>query len=177
MNSFKSKRTEPFVTVRRSFIDDETISWRAKGILIYLLSKPPNWQVYEQDIIRHSKEGRDAVRVAIKELMTAGYMLKVRQRISKGTFGGNEYQFSDDIADVQPSTVNQSLVTRLLSNNKSNMHDVTLVSAGKIGKQEKMIPHNAEQYNKLQDVILNRVNYPDGFPPEKRGSTKDWKMG
>ena len=141
------------ITVRRSFIDDETISWRAKGILIYLLSKPPNWQVYEQDIIRHSKEGRDAVRVAVKELMTAGYMQKVRQRISNGKFGSNEYDFSDDKADLSPLTGNQSLDTRPLSNNNKQEPQVYLVNAGKIKGKEKLIPHNEQQYNKLQSVL------------------------
>jgi hypothetical protein len=63
--------------MNKEFLSVETLSWRAKGILAYLLSKPDNWQVQVWDLIRQSTEGEYAVRQGIKELETHGYMERI----------------------------------------------------------------------------------------------------
>lgn len=67
------KRENPFAQIDRRVFEDARLSWRAKGILAYLLSKPADWWVRTEDIINHAKEGRDAVRVAMAELQEVGY--------------------------------------------------------------------------------------------------------
>jgi hypothetical protein len=109
-----AKRKKPFVQVDKECINDDRLSWRAKGILVYLLSKPPKWQIYEADIIRHATEGRDAVRAAIKELEMRGYLTK-KQTFTKGKFGANAYTIRD--TPSSPLTDFQELVSRPLNNN------------------------------------------------------------
>lgn len=41
------KESGNFVTVHKNFIHDDNLSWKAKGILLYLLSRPDDWQIYE----------------------------------------------------------------------------------------------------------------------------------
>ena len=74
---FRHKRTKNFSVIDNGIFEQTNISWRARGILLYLLSKPDDWKVREQDIIKHGPCGRDAVRSAIKELKDAGYIQKV----------------------------------------------------------------------------------------------------
>ena len=75
-------------------LEDRTISWRARGILSYLLSRPDGW---ETDAVRlaalagepgdsRSKqaEGRDAVLTALGELERAHYLHRVRVQLPKG---------------------------------------------------------------------------------------------
>lgn len=68
-----SKRSNPFVQIDKRPLEDSRLSWRAKGILAYLLSKPNAWEIRSEDIIAHGSEGRDAVRAAMAELRTLGY--------------------------------------------------------------------------------------------------------
>lgn len=87
-----SKNKEnPYVIVNKNFINDESISWKAKGILLYLLSKPDDWRVYETDIVKHSTDGRDSVRSAIRELIKAGYIMREKVRNEKGRIVGSNY--------------------------------------------------------------------------------------
>ena len=37
------KRPSSFVMMDKSFLEDTRLSYKAKGILAYLLSKPDNW--------------------------------------------------------------------------------------------------------------------------------------
>nr|WP_245998181.1 conserved phage C-terminal domain-containing protein [Siminovitchia terrae] len=81
----------PFVQIDKTMLSDEKISWKAKGILSYLLSKPDGWITYITDIEKRSADGRDSVRSGIKELADAGYIIRKRIR-DKGQFKGWEYE-------------------------------------------------------------------------------------
>lgn len=86
------KESGNFVTVHKNFIHDPNISWKAKGILLYLLSRPDDWQVYEKELEKHSLDGRDSLKNGIKELETTGYIVRTRKRDDKGRL--REYEYS-----------------------------------------------------------------------------------
>lgn len=70
----------PFVMIDRRPIENPILSWKAKGILAYLLSRPDNWTVRLGDLIKRSPDGVHAVRGAIKELQKAGHVRRVEHR-------------------------------------------------------------------------------------------------
>lgn len=71
-----------------AFIDtplrDPRLSWKAKGIAAYLLSKPPGWQIWTGDLIRRSADGYAAVLAGLKELETYGYLKRERSNDARG---------------------------------------------------------------------------------------------
>lgn len=71
----KSKEN-PYVILNKTGLNDPNLSWKAKGILAYLLSKPDDWKCMVNDLIKHSKDGRDATYAGLKELREHGYMIK-----------------------------------------------------------------------------------------------------
>ena len=79
MTTFRTrKRDNPFVQIDKTCLEDSRLSWKARGILVYLLSKPDGWQVRIVDLINKSPEGITAVKSAIKELEAVGYMKRTR---------------------------------------------------------------------------------------------------
>jgi hypothetical protein len=70
------KRDNPYAMIDKRPLENQELSWRAKGLLCYLLSKPGNWNVCIEDLIQKSKEGKAAVYAVIKELETAGHIVK-----------------------------------------------------------------------------------------------------
>ena len=62
------KESGNFVTVHKSFIHDDNLSWKAKGILLYLLSRPDDWRIYETELNKHSSDGRDSLPVSYTHL-------------------------------------------------------------------------------------------------------------
>jgi hypothetical protein len=89
------KRENPYVQIDKRPLEDMRLSWRAKGILAYLLSKPDSWTVQASDILNHGTEGRDAVRSAMGELRNLGYAKLIN------TSGGREWVISE-VADPCP---------------------------------------------------------------------------
>lgn len=89
-----SRREDPFARVPKSVLDDERLSWKAKGILSYLLGKPTGWKVRVADLVRHSTDGECAVRAALKELRQLGYANLAKER-EGGRIVGWVWQISD----------------------------------------------------------------------------------
>lgn len=68
--------------------NDSKLSWKARGILWYLLEKPDNWKVIISDLVNKSeKDGEAAVRSALKELQDNGYIRRYQERGERGKFG------------------------------------------------------------------------------------------
>ena len=83
-------RNAQFTTVDNEFIRDINISFKAKGILLYMLSRPDNWTFYESEIAENTAEGIKSIKSGIKELINFGYV--ERHQLKKDNkFNGYEY--------------------------------------------------------------------------------------
>jgi len=75
-----------FMQVHKNLIDDNNLTTNAKAILIYMLSKPDDWQFFELDITRHFKDNVKVIRRGIKELIDKGYVNRNKLKNTKGIF-------------------------------------------------------------------------------------------
>ena len=73
MTIYLHKTDDPFARIPKDLLNDKSLSWKAKGILSYLLGKKQGWKAQVQDIVNHGADGEEAVRSGLKELRTAGY--------------------------------------------------------------------------------------------------------
>lgn len=100
MSIIRAARKTQFYTLPTATIDDDRLSWEARGLLIYLLSKPDHWKVQVKDLINRTKNaigrasGRDKVYTILNELRTAGYIVRFFNR-EGGNFIGVEYEIAD----------------------------------------------------------------------------------
>ena len=113
----KDKRN-PYVMVNKGMIYDNRLSYRAKGVLLYLLSRPDNWVVYEREIAKHAADGLWSTKMALRELVKAGYIEREKKREDKtGQFRGYNYTVyenpinSDQITEVRNTNVGESHAT------------------------------------------------------------------
>ncbi len=79
------KRASNFVMMDKSFLEDTRLSYKAKGILAYLLSKPDNWKVIVGNLVNYSTDGKASVYAGLKELKECGYYEKTPIRNEQGT--------------------------------------------------------------------------------------------
>lgn len=78
-----AKRTR-YTTIDQRTIRDDRLSFRARGILVWLLDHPDDWSARADVIARAGTEGRDAVRSALQELEFCGYLVRDRRRDALG---------------------------------------------------------------------------------------------
>lgn len=130
MNKFITNKDKqnPYVMLNKTPLSDERISWRAKGIWAYLLSKPDGWKVREQDLMNKSTEGRDAVRTAIDELVKYGYIVKNEVR-EKGKFCRVDYSiYETPIENPKPPKPKRKRALKPLTGNPSTAKNKTIDS-------------------------------------------------
>lgn len=80
-------RDNPFVMIDKTIGEKPTLSWKAKGIMLYLLSRPNDWIVRMTDLIKRSTDGAKSTRTGIHELLRAGYMTREQKRAQDGQWG------------------------------------------------------------------------------------------
>lgn len=69
------------------------LSFRAKGLLDFILASPPDWKISEAGLMAYSGgEGKTAIRTAMKELIDKGYITRHQTRDESGRLGEMEYQ-------------------------------------------------------------------------------------
>lgn len=80
------KEKGQFMQIHKQLIDDPNLTTNAKAILIYMLSKPDEWQFFELDIAKHFKDSMNIIRKGIKELIDKGYINRDKFKNTKGNF-------------------------------------------------------------------------------------------
>lgn len=68
------EKTRDFSVIHNGFLRRNDLSWKAKGILTYILTLPNDWNINLVEIMRHATEGEAAFRSGWKELRVAGYV-------------------------------------------------------------------------------------------------------
>ena len=102
----RRSRKENFTTVNNEYLQDAALSWKAKGLITYIMSLPPDWRLNVKDLKNRSKDGRDATAAGLRELIENGYCQRTEIRKNGGEFGGYSYEVSDLKEFAQPQTEN-----------------------------------------------------------------------
>lgn len=117
----------PFVMIDRRVIENPKLSWKAKGLLAYLLSRPDNWVVRFGDLAKRAPDGGHTVRAAMKELKTAGHVKVVAERengrVKQWTYTVFESPISPDV-DFQ-QVEKQDVENRTLNDTDYNENELT----------------------------------------------------
>lgn len=86
------KKQNNFVILDKTCLNEQKLSWGAKGLHAYLMSLPDDWQVRVCDLQNRATNGRDSVRTLLNELEKTGYIKKsTRRNEETGRFGGIEF--------------------------------------------------------------------------------------
>lgn len=73
------------VKIHSDFLHDSKLNFQAKGLLSYLLANKQD-DLKTDDLVKRSKDGRDAIRTIIRELISHGYLLPEKLRNSEGQY-------------------------------------------------------------------------------------------
>ncbi|MFF0816665.1 replication protein [Rhodococcus sp. NPDC003318] len=110
------RRADNFTILTNSVINDARLSYHARGILIWLLSKPADWSTRSQAIADASPNGRESVRSGMRELQKLGYLVteKVRDpRTGQIRTVQTVYEEPVDVAESQVIPAPKKPVTRV----------------------------------------------------------------
>lgn len=74
MGIVRVAKNSNYVVMNRTALNDKRLSWKAKGIMAYLLSMPDDWVFYMEELQSHSTDGKASFQSGFKELKDCGYV-------------------------------------------------------------------------------------------------------
>ena len=96
MSVFHVKKTTDYTVMSNHHLRDKSLSLKAKGLLSQILSLTEEWDYTLQGLAYINREQIDAIRQAVHELERAGYIVRTRERDSRGRLRGAEYTIYEE---------------------------------------------------------------------------------
>jgi len=87
----RTARRQHFLVLCQAAVEDSRLSWAARGLLVYLLSRPDDWRIRVDHLRQQATSGRDAIYKLLSELRQHGYILRERIRGEDGRLQGTSY--------------------------------------------------------------------------------------
>ena len=96
MAQFKLRCEKDFMAIHNNIFKDKTISLKAKGLLAFMMSVPPDWDYSLTGLAACNKDGLVSVRSALQELEDNFYVKLTKVRNEKGQIVDMQYDVSDE---------------------------------------------------------------------------------
>lgn len=105
----RTPRRNNFTIIGNGIFTENALSFEAMGLLAYLLSKPDNWQVHVQALVRATegtaqKRGENKILALLRELIGAGYIIRQRQSSGKMDYYVYDEPQGEPSADTTPDS-------------------------------------------------------------------------
>ena len=135
MTVFRVHKNENYTVLSNYHFKEKEMSLKAKGLLSLMLSLPDNWDYSAAGLVKLSKDGKDSVNAALKELETFGYLKRSQAVNANGTFGGYNYEIYEspnaDIKTEKPKTKKAKSGCRLKQTASKRLSFILLTDDGR----------------------------------------------
>ena len=152
------QRSGGYTVLPNGILRDTGLSLKTKGLFAIILSLPETWDYSVAGLATVAGCGRDAIRSALGEMETAGYLRRTRSHGEDGKFAGVIY----DIRDVAaPLSENPTMEEEAPLSGKPTSAEPTL---------EKPSSENPTQLNKdiSNKDLINPHSPPPGDMPQRK---------
>ena len=107
------EKNKDFTVAANTAPRDTRLTFKARGIVFFLLTLPDNWKINTKHLVNNSdNEGRDSVRSGLKELEDLGYL--VRRQVNNPTTGFLEWETI--FYEVPPCIARNSVASTAVGN-------------------------------------------------------------
>lgn len=170
---FRRTRSEKYTIVPNALIKDTRLSWEARGLLIYLLSKKSDWTVRKTDLERKSQANDFVVSRILKELEECRYIFREQKQQETGQFEWITYVFDEPIPESPKHGKPPDIVSTKLKSTKTGATKKDVIDA---------MMFYSKKGNGLEDYPADVIDYLSEFvvvfkrepsPQEKSGWIKE----
>ncbi len=150
---FKVEKNKNYTVMSNYHLRDKNLSFKAKGLLSFMLSLPDSWDYSLNGLVSVSKESKKAIRTILNELKDNGYLVIEQVRGEKGYY---KYNY---IIYEQPITIENQEYSPDTQKGYTDMD--TLISNEKISSKELLnkINKTMEEESQKDDSFFNLNNH------------------
>ena len=151
MPVFKIEKNNNYTVMSNYHLRDKNLSYKAKGLLSFMLSLPDNWDYSLAGLCSISKESRDGIRSILKELQEYHYVEIEKVRGDKGYFEYNyliyeiphfinlEKEDNPDTENPYLDNPNVETPTQINTNEQIDKDDKTKISSFFISEEHNIL--------------------------------------
>lgn len=151
--------------VKTEILRNPNLSMQAKGLYAYLETHSKSFKIHKSELQNHFTNGKDAVRSAFDELVTAGYLQSIRVVNEQGKFLGWNHILHDTSVAEKPIAENPITGNPITENPTSENPPLRLINSKVIQLKGK------EKYKKGKDEISELLDSLNG---ERSEIIKRW---
>ena len=154
MSVFKIEKNQNYTVMSNHHLRDRNLSYKAKGLLSFMLSLPDDWDYSLAGLCSISKESRDGIRSILKELQEHHYVEIEKVRGYKGYFEYNYliYEVPHFISlENEQSNPDMEITTQINTNKQNTNKQIDKDDKTKISSF--FVP---EEHNKLTLELIER---------------------
>ena len=179
MAVFRVHKNENYTVLSNYHFKEKGMSLKAKGLLSLMLSLPENWDYSAAGLVTLSKDGKDSVNAALKELEKFGYLKRTQAIDARGKFSGYNYEifeqpfaveaekpttdkpFAENPSTEKPTTENPPQLNKnILNTKKSNTYKSnTEEEKEKIVKIDKIDKSDFSPYDNMGYSPFEPINF------------------
>ena len=165
MAVYRVQRTRDYTVMSNYHLKDKGLTLKSKGLLSMILSLPEEWNYTTRGLASICKEGVDAIGSALKELETAGYIVRRQLRGANGRITDTEYIIYEQPQPKKPDMLPPDVVSPDTENPDMVRPDMEKPAELNI---EKSNTEKSITYGSSTDSIPFRETAA-GNPPERKG--------
>lgn len=103
MAVIKVHKTKGYTVMSNHHLREKEMSLKAKGLLSIMFSLPEDWDYSIAGLVTLSKDGKDSVMKALKELEEFGYLVRTKITNELGQFKGYQYDIYEEPNSAKPN--------------------------------------------------------------------------
>ena len=145
MVRIRRDRANHVTIIDQQLIRDSRLTWKARGIFVYLWSQSDEWEFNEVEVARHAPDGRSSLRTGLKELEKYGYLERERARNKVGQVSSSKWTLHEKPMSKKPMFENPTQANPTQENRTQRYH------------QEKITSKEDNTNKELGDESLNRT--------------------
>ena len=123
MQVFRVEKNKNYTTMSNYHLRDKKLSYKAKGLLSFMLSLPDTWDYSMNGLVSVSKENIGSIRTILHELEENRYLIRSRYQNNKGQFQYEysiyEHPYTENPHTVIPNTEEYAQINTNIINTKN----------------------------------------------------------
>lgn len=154
----RHSKQRDYTVMNNTFLRDNNLSWKAKGLFAYILSLPEDWKIYLNELQTHATDGETSLRSAIKELTDNGYIAQKRLKDDKGRWVSYVYQIIENpfVENLNVDNLDMENQVLLNTNNTKYLNELKTNKSSKDDTQPSLIPKLDKKTKKAKDIVTMR---------------------
>lgn len=156
MGIFRISKTSNYTVMSNHHFKNKKMSLKAKGLLSLMLSLPDTWDYSVSGLVTLSKDGKDSVMSALKELENHGYLRRTRTTDEAGRFSGIVYDIFEEPQEDSPISENPTSASQ--QSDKSNSENRAQLNTNSIKDLPNQITDESNTYEETYNELLSAVS-------------------